>query len=121
LETLGKQAVENPPAGLRSSAACARPAGGEASGGNSMNPIYVPLLSALAGAIIGSVSSIATILIQAKIGERRERIRQAMMFALDHLAIGRAAGSGFLLGLLPAVVPHFPLVESHTGRVAYQR
>jgi hypothetical protein len=48
-----------------------------------MNPIYVPLFSALAGAVIGSLSSIATIFIQAKIGERRERIRQAAMLALE--------------------------------------
>jgi hypothetical protein len=52
-----------------------------------MNPVYVPLLSALAGAIIGSLSSIATILIQAKIGERRERVRQAAMLALEELKI----------------------------------
>jgi hypothetical protein len=48
-----------------------------------MNPIYAPLLSALAGAVIGSLSSIVTILIQARIGERRERIRQAMTLALE--------------------------------------
>ena len=52
-----------------------------------MDPVYVPLLSALAGAIIGSLSSIATILIQAKIGERRERVRQAAMLALEELKI----------------------------------
>ena len=52
-----------------------------------MDPVYVPLLSALAGAIIGSLSSIATIVIQAKIGERRERIRQAAMLALEELKI----------------------------------
>ncbi len=52
-----------------------------------MNPIYVPLLSALAGAIIGSATSIATILIQARLGERRERIRQAAMLALEDVKI----------------------------------
>jgi hypothetical protein len=52
-----------------------------------MDPIYVPLLSALAGAIIGSASSIATIVFQAKIGERRERIRQATMLALEEMKI----------------------------------
>jgi hypothetical protein len=52
-----------------------------------MNPIYVPLLSALGGAIVGSLSSIATLLIQARIGERRERIRQAAMMALEELKI----------------------------------
>jgi hypothetical protein len=39
-----------------------------------MDPIYVPLLSALAGAVVGSLSSIATIFIQAKLGARRERM-----------------------------------------------
>jgi hypothetical protein len=48
-----------------------------------MDPIYVPLLSALAGAIIGSLSSIATILIQAKISDRRERLRQAALLAME--------------------------------------
>jgi hypothetical protein len=52
-----------------------------------MNPIYVPLFSALAGAVIGSAASIATILIQAKIGDRRERIRQATTLALEELKI----------------------------------
>jgi hypothetical protein len=52
-----------------------------------MDPVYVPLLSALAGAIIGSLSSIATILIQAKIGERRERVREAAMMALEEYKI----------------------------------
>jgi hypothetical protein len=33
-----------------------------------MNPIYVPLLSALAGALIGSAASIITVIVQAKIG-----------------------------------------------------
>jgi hypothetical protein len=52
-----------------------------------MDPIYVPLLSALAGAVIGSLSSIATIYIQAKVGERRERIRQAAMLALEDVKL----------------------------------
>jgi hypothetical protein len=52
-----------------------------------MNPIYLPLLSALAGAIVGSASSIATIVFQAKIGERRERIRQAMTLAMEDLKL----------------------------------
>jgi hypothetical protein len=33
----------------------------------------------------------------------------------EDLAIGRAPSAGFLLGLLPASVPHFALVESHGG------
>ncbi len=48
-----------------------------------MDPSYVPLLSALAGAIIGSAASIATIIIQARLSDRRERIKQAGMMALE--------------------------------------
>jgi hypothetical protein len=57
-----------------------------------MDPIYVPLLSALGGAIIGSAVSIATIVVQAKIGDRRERIRQATMLALEDLKLRLAHG-----------------------------
>jgi hypothetical protein len=32
-----------------------------------MNPIYIPILSALGGAIIGSLSSIAAIFVQARL------------------------------------------------------
>jgi hypothetical protein len=52
-----------------------------------MDPVYVPLLSALAGVIIGSLSSIATILIQAKIGDRRERFRQAASLAMEDFKV----------------------------------
>jgi hypothetical protein len=48
-----------------------------------MDAVYLPLLSALAEAIIGSAASITTVVIQARIGERRERIRQAMTLALE--------------------------------------
>jgi hypothetical protein len=59
-----------------------------------MDPIYVPLLSALAGAIIGSLSSIATILIQAKVSDRREngiqkRIQKPIMLFPVPTAIGQ--------------------------------
>jgi hypothetical protein len=52
-----------------------------------MNPVYIPLLSALAGAIIGSLSSIAVILIQANISDRRERLRQAALLAMEEFKI----------------------------------
>jgi hypothetical protein len=52
-----------------------------------MDPIYVPLFSALAGAIIGSASSITAIIIQSRIGDRRERIRQATSIAFEELKI----------------------------------
>jgi hypothetical protein len=59
-----------------------------------MDPIYVPLLSALAGAIIGSLSSIATILIQANISDRRERLRQAASLAMEEYKIQIAKRGG---------------------------
>jgi hypothetical protein len=59
-----------------------------------MDPIYVPLFSALAGAIIGSLSSIATILIQAKISDRRERLRQAALLAMEEFKIQIEHGRG---------------------------
>jgi hypothetical protein len=52
-----------------------------------MNSIYIPLLSALGGAIIGSLSSIATIFVQAKVAERRERIRQAALMAMEEYKV----------------------------------
>jgi hypothetical protein len=55
-----------------------------------MDPVYVPLLSALVGAIIGSASSVAAIFIQARFSERRERIRQAMNLALEEIKLQAA-------------------------------
>jgi NhaP-type Na+/H+ or K+/H+ antiporter len=68
-----------------------------------MNPIYVPLLSALAGAIIGTAASIATILIQAKINDRRERTRQAVTLALEEIKF-QAANAKPGTGILPVSV-----------------
>jgi hypothetical protein len=48
-----------------------------------MNPIYVPLLSALAGAVIGAGASVITICIQTWSTERRERFRHAGAMALE--------------------------------------
>jgi hypothetical protein len=55
-----------------------------------MEPVYVPLLSALVGALIGSISSIAVIFIQTRASERRERIKQALTLALEDLKIKMA-------------------------------
>lgn len=40
-----------------------------------MDPVYVPLLSALAGALIGAAASVCTILIQSFFQVRRDRLR----------------------------------------------
>jgi hypothetical protein len=68
-----------------------------------VNPIYVPLLSALAGAIIGSAASISTILIQTKVAERRERIRQAAMLALEDMKL-QAAHAAPGTGIMPVSI-----------------
>ena len=62
-----------------------------------MNPVYIPLISALAGALIGSFSSLGAIFVQAKVGERRERIRQAAELAMAEYRAqldNAAAGTG---------------------------
>jgi hypothetical protein len=74
-----------------------------------MNPIYVPLLSALAGAIIGSLSSIATILVQAKINDRRERLRQAVSVAMEEFKILIANADG------KAVPPFSSFLHHHVA------
>ncbi len=48
-----------------------------------MDPIYVPVLSALAGALIGSLSSMGTIYLQARISRHRERMKQAVDLAIE--------------------------------------
>ena len=48
-----------------------------------MTSIYIPFLSALGGAILGALFSIGAIFVQAKVAERRERIRQAVMLAME--------------------------------------
>ena len=48
-----------------------------------MTSIYIPFLSALGSAILGALFSIGAIFVQAKVAERRERIRQAVMLAME--------------------------------------
>jgi len=74
-----------------------------------MNPIYVPLLSALAGAIVGSFSSVATILIQAKINDRRERLRQSYSMAMEEFKIQIANANG------KAVLPFSSFLHHHVA------
>jgi len=63
-----------------------------------MDTIYVPLFSALAGAIIGSATSIITILIQSKNQNKRELTKVAVEAAMeDHrscLDLAKAGGDG---------------------------
>jgi hypothetical protein len=55
-----------------------------------MDPIYVPVLAALAGALIGSISSIGTIYVQSKISAKRERMKQAVELAIEDHRAARA-------------------------------
>ena len=60
---------------------------GEWLSGNKMNDVYIPLLSALAGALIGSFSSIATVWIQAKLQNKRELTKIATEAAIEDYRI----------------------------------
>ncbi|WP_043810376.1 hypothetical protein [Desulfomicrobium baculatum] len=48
-----------------------------------MNPEYVPLLAAFIGAIVGAITSIASIWMQSYINAKRERIKQSVSLALE--------------------------------------
>jgi hypothetical protein len=48
-----------------------------------MEPAYVAAITGLIGAAIGSASSIATIVIQSRIRDRRDRLKQATDLALE--------------------------------------
>ena len=72
-----------------------------------MDATYVPLFAGFVGAVIGSLSSIVTMYVQARIGDRRERMRQVTQLAIeDHKAsveVGKMQG-GKLVELSPIVV-----------------
>lgn len=48
-----------------------------------MDAMYVPLLSALAGAVVGSLSTIVTIIVQGRNESKRQRLRMTMELALE--------------------------------------
>jgi hypothetical protein len=48
-----------------------------------MSEVYLPLISALVEAIIGSASSIITMYIQTRVRDRRERMEQASRMAIE--------------------------------------
>jgi hypothetical protein len=48
-----------------------------------MSEVYLPLVSALLGAIIGAASSVVTIYIQTRVRDRRERLEQASRMAIE--------------------------------------
>ena len=53
---------------------------------------YFPLLTGLAGALIGGVSAIAAIFIQAHYQNKRDRVRLCMEMALEDFKLNREAG-----------------------------
>lgn len=61
-----------------------------------MDAVYIPLISALVGALIGSISSVAAIYIQSRITDRRERLRIVADLAVQdwkaQLDVARASG-----------------------------
>jgi hypothetical protein len=49
-----------------------------------MDKAYIAAIFGLVGALIGSASSIATIIIQAKVKDRRDRMQQVTAMAMEH-------------------------------------
>ena len=71
-----------------------------------MKEIYIPLFSGLVGALIGAMASIITIWVQARIQDRREKIRHAADLALEDykLQIDMANKSGRQASIPPVVL-----------------
>jgi hypothetical protein len=49
-----------------------------------MEPAYVAAIFGLIGALVGSMSSIVTMLIQSKVKDRRDRMQQVTSLAIEH-------------------------------------
>jgi hypothetical protein len=49
-----------------------------------MEPAYVAAIFGLIGALVGSMSSIATMLIQSKVKDKRDRMQQVTSLAIEH-------------------------------------
>lgn len=62
--------------------------------------VYIPLLSALVGALIGAAASVITVIVQAHYQNRRELVKEAVSIALEdwktRLAILMKEGGGTL-------------------------
>lgn len=72
--------------------------------------VYVPLLSAFGGAIIGSAATVSTVHLQLRSQDRRERVRQATSLALEEfkLRLDLAKTGKGPSGVLPiSVLCHF--------------
>ncbi len=88
-----------------------------------MTDVYVPLLSALVGALIGATASVLTVWVQARIGDRRERLRHVADLAQQdyRLRLELAQKSGRSVSCPPLVVflhYHMELMQLlETGRL----
>ena len=80
--------------------------------GVAMDSPYVALVSGFAGALVGAASSITTMWIQARINDRRERMRQAATLAMEEFKIhvGIATASGMSVQPLSIYLYHQTLV-----------
>ena len=53
-----------------------------------MDPVWVPLISGMVGALVGSASSLAAVFLQTRAQQRRERIRLVLEAAIqDHKSV----------------------------------
>jgi hypothetical protein len=52
-----------------------------------MDNTYLPLVTGFGGAILGSLSTVATVFIQLRSQDRRERLRQATSLALEEFKV----------------------------------
>jgi len=71
-----------------------------------MDPAYIAAIFGLLGAIVGSASSIATILIQTRLKDRRDRVQQVTTLAIEHFKMALEAGhrSGRGTSVLPPAI-----------------
>ena len=65
-----------------------------------MEPAYIAAIFGLVGALIGSMASVVTMLIQSKIKDRRDRMQQVTSLAIEHYKVAledtRKRGGGVL-------------------------
>lgn len=77
--------------------------------------VWIPLLSAFAGAIVGGAASVLTILIQSKANTRSDLRRQAAELALaefnHHLEIAKAKGTGKIFPITAYFAFHLTALE----------
>jgi hypothetical protein len=91
-----------------------------------MSPeVYVPLLSALGGAVIGSAATVLTVWLQLRSQSRRERVRQATELVLNEramlLEIARKENRGLTLPPASLAITHYLDTLSAIEKGGYSR